>query len=258
MTGDILSADEILVGLKTTCLGRRIYTYDSLDSTNATAKALSKDGAPEGSLVIAEEQKKGRGRFGRDWYSPKGLGLWFSLILRPERDVEKVWTLSVLASVSLVQAIRASTALPVLARWPNDCVFQGRKLCGVLAEIDPPSVVLGIGINANNSSFPAELSGATSLRKELGKPIDRVGLLCQVLLQLESDYFLFLQHRGLEPLLGRVREFSSLIGETVSVSTGEDSVLGEVLGIDEEGKLLLRLSSGKISPLIAGEVRQVR
>lgn len=258
MTGDILSVDEILEGLKTTCLGRRIYAHDSLDSTNATAKALTKDGAPEGSLVIAEEQKRGRGRFGREWYSPKGLGLWFSLILRPEKDVEKLCSLSVLASVSLVQAIRASTALPVLARWPNDCVLQGRKLCGVLAEIDPPFVVLGIGINVNNSSFPAELPTATSLRKELGKPLSRVELLCQVLLQLERDYSLFLQHGGLEPLLGRAREFSSLVGERVSVSTGEGSVLGEVLGIDEEGRLLLRLSSGKIRPLIAGEVRQVR
>ncbi len=259
MASDSLSLDEIRERLNTKVLGLTIFVYDSLSSTNVTAKDLARKGSPEGTLVVAEEQRRGRGRFDRWWYSPKGFGIWLSLILRPNIDLERAPTLSVLAGLSVTEAIRKHTGLPVLMRWPNDVVFRGKKLCGVLTEVEPSFVILGIGINVNHTSFPPELlSVATSLRMELGRCLERVELLCLVLLELERNYFLFLKGGELKPLLGEIRELSSLIGKRVRVTTAEDQFPGEVIDIDEGGRLVLRLTSGRVVRHIAGEVTEVR
>lgn len=259
MADNALSPDDIARRLETKVLGRRIFAYDSLTSTNLAAKDLAESGSPEGTLVLAEEQRRGRGRFERWWYSPKGLGLWLSLILRPQVRMERAPALSLLTGLSVVKAIRADTGLPVLIRWPNDVVFRDKKLCGVLPEVEPGFVILGVGINVNHCSFPPELlSIATSLRIELARSVERTELLCRLLQELERNYFSFLDGGELTPLLAEIREFSSLMGKTVRVSTVDQESLGQVIDINEEGRLVLRLASGRIATHIAGEVREVR
>lgn len=259
MANHTLSLKEIEERLDTTVLGHTVHTYDSLESTNLTAKDLARTGSPEGTLVIAEEQRSGRGRFDRRWYSPKGLGLWLSLILRPTMRMERAPALSLLAGLSVLEAIRGLTGLPVLLRWPNDVVFKGKKLCGVLPEVEPSFVILGVGVNVNHSSFPRELrSTATSLRIELGRPLERIDLLCRILRELEANYFAFLRGGDLAPLLGKIRESSSLMGKAVRIATVAEELSGQVIDIDEEGRLVLRLDSGRIARRIAGEVKEVR
>jgi BirA family biotin operon repressor/biotin-[acetyl-CoA-carboxylase] ligase len=132
---DILTAEEISFGLNTECLGRNINSYESIDSTNEEAKRLAVRGAPNGSLIIAEEQLGGKGRLGRNWVSPSGIGLWFSVLLRPEFLPKQVTSLTLLTGLAVCRAIRAVTGCPAMIKWPNDIVIGSKKVCGILTEM---------------------------------------------------------------------------------------------------------------------------
>ncbi|MCL4440330.1 MAG: biotin--[acetyl-CoA-carboxylase] ligase, partial [Firmicutes bacterium] len=189
-------------GLRTAAVGRKIYYYQSLDSTNLLARSFAEEGTPEGSLVLTEEQVNGKGRCGRDWVSPKGVNILASVILRPNIVPRQVPVMAVLGAVSVVESIRQVTGLEAKYRWPHEVVVGDKKVAGVLtefgAELDRVNfVVLGLGINVNFdlTAFPglasgATTSGATSLWMESRVKVSRVKLLQALLERIESNYHL--------------------------------------------------------------------
>lgn len=188
---DLLTKEEITAGLSTAFLAKEIYYQESVDSTNEEAKRQAMHGAPNGSLFIAEEQTGGKGRLGRIWRSPRGSGLWFSILLRPSSLPEQIASLTLLAGLAVCTAIRSKTGCTAMIKWPNDVVIGSKKVCGILtemaAEIDRVDyVIMGIGINVNNESFPEELQiKGTSLYLETGASVARAELLCEILKELE-------------------------------------------------------------------------
>lgn len=256
---------EIKRILKARSLGSEILYFDRLGSTNDEAMELASSGASEGTVVIAEEQTKGKGRLGRGWISPKGQGIWFSTVLRPDALPSETALITLMAAVAVAKAIEAGTGLKVEIKWPNDILIKGKKVAGILtemsAELDKVHyIVVGIGINVNieSGSFPEELrETATSLKKETGKKVDRVKLFCAVLEELERFY----QHyqagnRG--EILAGWKEYSSTIGKRVKAMVGNEVIESVVEGVDDKGRLLLRLSDGSLHQLTAGEVTYLR
>jgi len=232
-------------------LKRRVVRLDVVGSTNDVARQLAELGWPEGTVVVAREQTAGRGRFGRRWESPSG-GLWFSVILRPRAQPEELLKLPVLASLAVARALRRLYGLEAQLKWPNDVLVGGRKICGVLAESSFSGdsldfVILGIGVNANfePSALPEPVaSSSTTLRAELGHDVDLEELLTAILAELERCYTALLSGEE-RPL---IREAEELMGlpRPVRVRVGQEELSGEALGLDREGRLLLRLPDGRV------------
>jgi BirA family biotin operon repressor/biotin-[acetyl-CoA-carboxylase] ligase len=197
---------------------------------------------------------------GRSWYSPAKVGLWFSLILRPEIPPVKASGLSICAGVALAQAIRELTNLKAQVKWPNDCIIDGKKVAGILlelsAELDKVDfVIVGIGVNVNQkkSDFPKLLLKiATSLRIEKGKEIERIKLLKLFLSKFEKIYLEF-KKTGLSFLQDEVNQLSSLLGKNIAVKYGEKIIKGKAVRIDENGSLVLKTKT-KEETISAGEV----
>jgi len=243
---DVLNYLEIESGLRTTFLGRSLFTYRIMGSTNDTAKMLAEAGAPDGSLLVAEEQSGGRGLFEHTWYSPPGMGIWASLILRPGISPAQLGVLSLLCALSICLAVEEQTGLKPKLKWPNDLFLGGRKFAGVLCESVLQAgqlkyVILGFGINVNIESFPEDLSEtATSLQiAAAGEQIDRVELLQNILDKLEEGYFELLTD-GFSLFLPRVQVRDYLRDRRVKIQIGEsEPINGVARGIDENGALLL-------------------
>lgn len=260
---DLLLAFVLQAKLKTRTIGRKIHHFDSVDSTQAAANLLAQKGEPDGTVVIAEEQGRGRGRLGRTFFSPRG-GLWLSLILKPNLPPQGALALTLLAGVAVSEAVREATRLPVVLKWPNDILIGEKKVVGILgemiAEVDLVRfVVLGIGINVNVSKkgFPAELKDiATSLSVELGHGLSRSDLLCAVLERFEHYYELLLKE-GPAPVLDAWRALPNILGGNVSAETPEGLWQGKAVDIDEEGALLMDVG-GEVRKVTAGDVRLVR
>ena len=251
---------EIASGLKNIRLGRSIFYYDRIDSTNNQAKRLPPVQAQEGALIVAEEQSAGRGRLGREWSSAKGAGIWMSLLLQPQLPVAELPKLTIMTAAAVRRAVQDETGLSPLIKWPNDLVLDGRKICGILAEIsgeiDSLSlVILGIGINVNQQTgdFPLQLrESAGSLRLAKGEPVDRLKLLLAVLHRLEEAY-LRVCAEGFSEVLKDCRSFSATIGRTVTVRAGTQNLTGYAETIGEDGGLKLLLPSGETATVYAGE-----
>ena len=172
---DILSRTELESNRKTTWVGEEIHYFDSTDSTNTRAKRLAEDGAVHGTLVVADEQTGGRGRRGRAWESQKGVSIYMSLVLKPEIEPNHASMLTLITAMAVAGGIEKTTGLECKIKWPNDIVIHGKKVCGILTEMSTQMdyinyIVIGIGINVQNESFPEEIGEvATSLRIESGK-----------------------------------------------------------------------------------------
>lgn len=180
---DRLAPEEISYHLKTNKFGRKIRYFLSIPTTQAVAHQWAKEEAPEGAIVIAEEQTKGKGRLGNQWFSPTHQGIWVSLILRPPIAIREASHFTLLASLSVSQAIHQYTQLPIEIKWPNDLLIDGKKVCGILTELKGEQdcidyLIIGIGVNVcrKNGSWSKDLN-ATSLSEEWGKPILRAALL---------------------------------------------------------------------------------
>lgn len=229
-----------------------LHAFNQVSSTNDVAKRLAKEGAPEGTLIVAEQQLRGRGRANRQWVSPPSVGLWFSLVLRPESHAENVGLVSLLGSVAVAEVLGLSTA-QVGLKWPNDVLVQGRKVCGVLGETDfhgsrLTHVVLGIGINVNQTvkMFPPELvNRVTSLRMATGSQVDREDLLVKLLMQVEDLYLAFTQAR-FNRIIDAWRRHCHPLHQCFYICDGERSHKGQIESVDEFGRLVLRLSDGSL------------
>lgn len=258
---DALLPTELSYKLKSNEFGAVIHAYKQVKSTNTIAARLAGDGAVEGTLVISEMQTAGRGRLGRSWDSPSGVGAYLSLILRPKIKPSEAPALSLVAGIALAETIERMTKLPAKIKWPNDVLLGKRKTAGILTELQTESdrvssVVVGVGININQTRelFPAELRDkATSLRIQLRRKVDRVALIQEFLLRFEKRYNDFLES-GFAKLRRVALKRSSLVGRDVVVSTtARKRTHGCVIDIDDSGCLLIQTAEG-ITPLLSGEV----
>ena len=257
---DKLTSSEIRAVLETQLLGNQIIALEETDSTNDVAKDYGKQDTAEGLLVIAERQTRGRGRRGRNWLSEPG-GLYFSLLLRPKLSLAEVSTITLLVAISIVQVLRKDYQLPAVIKWPNDILIDNRKVCGILTELsaDPETIkylVLGIGLNCNSATdnWPEEIKAiATSLSHVLGYHIDRIKLLNQLLLQLETNYLNFIKGE-FGQLIPLAREYSCLLGKNITVNTHHQTYTAKAIDINSDGSLLIQKENGKLTNLWAADV----
>lgn len=261
---DILTASLVRPELGENELGRKIVHYFRTGSTNTNALKLAAKGAPHGTVVLAEEQTAGRGRFGRTWYSERGSGLYSSIILRPQLPPAAAPVLTLMAGVAAHRAIRAATRLPVDIRWPNDLLVNGKKVCGILTEMNAEvdrlhAVVLGIGINVNHTEMPTELKTfATSLRIEGGKSYSRVQILVSLLKELEYYYHQLLEE-GSSAIIEAWSAASTFAqGKPIRVTSGSGEFLATTLGLEPSGALRVRRQDGREELLVAGEIVEVK
>lgn len=261
MTPRDLDPETIRRGLQTRVFAREIHALEETESTNTQADRLACAGAPEGTLVVADRQTRGRGRQGRPWFSPPGTGLYFSLILRPPVDPSTSHYLVLLIGVASARAIQEIARAPVELKWPNDLQIRGRKIGGILLELNADlqglrHLVAGIGINVTTRSedFPRDFPGAAgSLLTETGAFVDRAELLRRLLLHLETRYFRSLE-RGPAEVLEEWTQLSTTLGKMIRVSCGGETVEGTAVGIDADGGLLVRRASGLTEKVLAGDV----
>lgn len=251
---------ELEQGLKTKTMGQTIYFYEETDTTNNRARELALEGAPEGTLVVAEKQTAGRGRRGKVWESPLGTGIWMSLVLRPQIAPTEASVLTLLCGLATAEAIEAETGLSAGIKWPNDILINGKKAVGILTEMDCEMsevhfVIPGIGINVNTASFPPEIAEiATSLYLECGKTVSRRRLVHRVLERLEEHYETFLRTGSFAAMLEDYRKHCITLGKEVHV-LGREPFFAEALDITPEGELLVcRADNGKEEVVFSGEV----
>lgn len=258
---DLLLPDEIRDTLHTRILGQgEIYYFSDITSTNNEAKKQANLGCPEGSIVLSEAQNSGRGRLSRSWFSPSGRGIWLSVILRPPFNPYDAPKCTLLTAVAVTKAIRRVAQVECGIKWPNDILYQGKKLVGILtemsAEIDAINhVVIGMGINVNigTEEFPAELMDiATSLSIIVGHDISRLKLLNAVLTELEQAYENVIQ-RGFSEMLDEWRELSITLGRNVNVIGSGREFSGMAVDIDRDGALLVQTNEC-LERVLAGDV----
>ena len=257
---DKLFADELMAGLGTKFIGREIYSYDELDSTNDVAFRLGEKGAKEGLCIFAEYQKKGRGRLGRSWVSPKGKNIILSVLLRPLFLPQEISKLTLACAVSVIKTIRKITGKSPGIKWPNDIYYEDKKIGGILTEMSAESdrinfIVVGLGINLN--AEPSELPpGSNSLKRITGRAIDRVGFGRELLRELETDYSRLKNGRFDE--LGKDWEaFSVTSGQRVVATLFGRKIEGQAVGIDKDGALWIRQDNGFQERIMAGDVEHL-
>jgi len=255
-----MTIDEITTGLQTQFIGRKVIAYQQVGSTNDIALRLGRSGAEEGTLVIAESQTAGRGRHGRSWLSPPNASILASLILRPRMQESKIALINLLAAVAVARAIEIVISLPAKIKWPNDVLIYGKKVSGILTEIESQKegirfLVVGIGINVNIplDSFPVSLKPkATSLSILLGYEVARVKLLQQLLLEFERRYIL-LRNGDFKSIILEGKRLSTLLGSFIRVKSGKNIIVGQAVDINEDGTLLLRRGMGTIEKIMVGD-----
>ena len=256
---DIVNYDEIKEILHTKIIGRRVIYFNSLESTNKTAKEVAAVN-DEGTVVVAEQQTKGRGRLGREWISPNRKGLYFSVILKPDTDPTKVAKLTLMGAAAVNRGL-LDMGMESQIKWPNDIVIKGKKVAGILTEMNCElgtinHIVIGIGINVNQSrdEIPYELRDrATSLLIEGNRAINRKELLAAVLNRLDEFYLDFMDEENTDRVLEICRDNSAVIGKDVLVIQGENSRKGHVVGINHDGELQVRFDTG-LEAIFSGEV----
>ena len=215
---DKLLPEEVLQGLKARLFTGPVHYFETLNSTNDLAKELAAQGAPEGTVVVAEAQTRGRGRLGREWNSPPGVGLYVSLVLRPMLPPMELPQITLTTAVAVVRAVRRVTGLAPGIKWPNDLLLNGKKLGGILTEMETESdrirhVVVGLGLNVNNPAFPPEVAAtATSLTLAVGRSFSRVLLLQAWLEEFEELYGRFL-NQGFPEILEEWKSAAGDVGE---------------------------------------------
>lgn len=259
-------ADRTQDRLQTGRFGHSIRGFDELGSTNTEAQAWARNGADEGSVVVTEYQSEGRGRHGRPWTADRGTNLMFSTVLRPSLAPDELGLVIVAAGVAVAEAVDAFVAPHRAAiKWPNDILLEGRKTCGMLlesafsggrADADAPEfVILGIGLNVNQTAFPEELEdGATSLHLTVGRSVPRAALFARLLHRLEQRYDQVLTgevepvRRGFSERMHRMQE-----SVTLRFTGSERTISGRIQGITDTGSLRLETAEGN-QIVHAGEV----
>jgi BirA family biotin operon repressor/biotin-[acetyl-CoA-carboxylase] ligase len=254
------SRTTIAANLQTAFIGKQLIVLDSVSSTNEYARGLSVTDGPHGTVIIAEEQTAGRGRFGRRWEAAASMNILFSILLRPDRSLlERIPLVPFAAAIAVAEAIETVTGLTVECKWPNDLLVSRKKISGMLLESVMTSssiekLVLGIGVNVNQEEFPADIQPQpTSLRNETGKPVDRI-LLMQRLLEALEDRYMQLIHGAPAATLALWKSRTTMFGTQVTVQQLHDTLSGIAEDISADGSLLLRNANGLLYAVRAGDV----
>lgn len=246
--------------LETKQFGRRFHLYPSVYTTMQTAREHRAEG--EGTVVLAEVQTRGKGRLGRDWHSPAGKGLWFSMVLSPLIPLQQMPQLTLLTSVSLCRAIRRVCGVDVKIKWPNDLLLDGKKVCGILMESTGEDerlqfCIAGVGINVNMDlhDFPTQLQPlATSLKLFTGERVDRTELLATFLNEWEQQYELYLEH-GFAPIRTLWEALTDMLGTDVRLVTPSGDVLsGKAIRLEDSGALLIEQADGTRKKVYSAEI----
>lgn len=256
---ELLSEQAIEEGLSTKVVGRHIVYRERVDSTNNVAKKLADEGAPEGTIVVAEEQTGGRGRINRSFLSPFAKGVWFSLILRPNIPPMEVSKMTLLAAVAVARAIRHHGLTDCGIKWPNDILVKGRKMVGILTELNGSAekvnyIIMGIGVNTGITAedLPKDLQSiVTSFARE-GVRVSRLALLETLLKEIEGLYQTVCRD-GFAPVLAEWRALSCMLGQDVTVTSIDKTFSGKAVDIDENGNLLVATSEG-VEVVMAGDI----
>lgn len=259
---DWLLASLVKPHLRSTHFGQPIHHYFRVGSTNEVAHQLASEGAPEGTVVVAEEQTKGRGRFGRSWLSQKGRDITLSLVLRPALSPSAVSCLNLVVGLAASKAIRTVSGLATDLKWPNDVLVRKRKCCGILTEMNAKPdhidyLVVGLGINVNGVSVPKVISDkASTLRIESGRFLPRNRLVAEFLNHLELLYLNFLKN-GMQALLdGWMQNSSYATGKQVKIQELGRCIQGITMGLSKQGALFVRRVDGRIEKVLTGDVVQ--
>jgi BirA family biotin operon repressor/biotin-[acetyl-CoA-carboxylase] ligase len=261
---DSLGQNEIVPYLETAWLAKTYHYLNTTTSTNDHALLLAVQGAPNGTVVVAGEQTKGRGRLRRDWLSMPNRGIYASILLRNPLPVRVAPQSTYLAAVALVKVLRSKFGLPASIKWPNDVLIGNRKVAGILTEMQSDQdysrfVVIGIGINVNYT--PDEMGQsfrypATSIAIELGNTVKRQHVLVAILNQFERDYEDFLE-KGIAAVIPQLETYSGILGKSITVLSGEREISGKAEGFTPEGALLLLRSDGEREIVWVGDVARV-
>ncbi|MBZ5751497.1 MULTISPECIES: biotin--[acetyl-CoA-carboxylase] ligase [Metabacillus] len=258
---DKISSNEIQLGLKTTMMGRHIHFEEIVSSTQKIARNLANEGVEEGTIVVADQQTNGKGRMARVWYSPKGTGIWMSMIIRPNLPVNQTPQLTLLTAVAIVQAIEELTPLKPEIKWPNDIMLNGKKLVGILTELQAEadqvhSVIIGTGINVNQKidDFPEELQSiATSIFIETGTVWERAQFIQMILLKFEGLYSLFLT-QGFKPIKLLWESYAISLNKKIIARTLSGTIVGKAIGIDDDGVLLIETNNRVIERIYSADI----
>lgn len=259
---DLLLPEILRPLLRGTIFDEHLHHFYKIGSTNTSAMAAAADGAPEGSVFLAEEQTAGRGRGANSWLSQRSTGIYCSVIVRPTLPPSEVLVLSLAAGLAVQAAIQqVDSRVSADLKWPNDVLIDGKKACGILTEMNSEAtrvryIVVGIGINVNQTSFPKELA-ATSLRLETGSEWSRVELVAALLKSLDREYReLLIDHEAREWILQRFAEKSSWVqGKAVRIDENGSTFEGSTEGLDPRGFLRIRTAKG-LQTVLSGTVRE--
>lgn len=258
---DLMTEAEIKSLMHTEWVAKEVLYFDTIDSTNTKAQELAEKGYPSGTLVVADKQESGKGRRGRSWVSPSGTGIFMTLMIKPDINPNNASMLTLVAALAVAKAITSVTGEEAMIKWPNDIVVNGKKVCGILTEMNAQfdyinNIVVGIGINVHNESFPEEISQmASSLMIEAGgKRFHRAQIIAETMLYFEQYYDTFLKTQDLSAL---VREYDELLvnrNKSVRVLDPKEPFDGKAMGITPKGELIVDtwesrklVSSGEVS-----------
>lgn len=258
---DLMTEAEIKSLMHTEWVAKEVLYFDTIDSTNTKAQELAEKGYPSGTLVVADKQESGKGRRGRSWVSPSGTGIFMTLMIKPDINPNNASMLTLVAALAVAKAITSVTGEEAMIKWPNDIVVNGKKVCGILTEMNAQfdyinHIVVGIGINVHNESFPEEISQmASSLMIEAGgKRFHRAQIIAETMAYFEQYYDTFLKTQDLSAL---VREYDELLvnrNKSVRVLDPKEPFDGKAMGITPKGELIVDtwesrklVSSGEVS-----------
>ncbi len=253
---DIPIPEEIKSDLKTNIVGKKIIYFKKIDSTNLYCKDLVKKNVEEGTVVVADIQERGKGRKDRVWSSPEG-GIYFSFILYPCVPPQYAMAITMAASVSVVEAIEKITGLKPVIKWPNDILINGKKVCGILTELDAEMdkinyAIVGIGINVNSYLSSDLRDIASSLQKETDQYVSRVNLLKNIIIFFDKNYA-YVKSFNYDKIRDLWFSYADIIGKKVRVAREKDIVLGIVSDVDESGCLILKTKKG-FEKIVSGDI----
>ena len=257
---ELYTGNEIASRISAEWVGNKVYFYDCLDSTNVEARHLAEKGASHGAVVVTDQQTAGRGRRGRNWVSPAGSNIYFTLILRPDFAPSKASMLTLVTAHALVRAINECTGIESGIKWPNDIVIDGKKVCGILTEMSVENdyiqhVVVGAGINVREQQFDSDIAyKAITLDEACGRKVDRCRLLSTAMKTFEEDYEKFAAAESMKPLCDSYNGMLVNMDREVCVLDPAGEYRGIAKGITDMGELLVELSDKSIRKVYAGEV----
>jgi BirA family biotin operon repressor/biotin-[acetyl-CoA-carboxylase] ligase len=253
---DIIIPEKITTELDTDIIGKDVFYFRSISSTNIYAKRIAEKGVREGFVVIADIQTHGRGRKNRMWFSSFG-GLWFSVVLKPNISLDRGMFVTMVASISVVQAIKKITNIDPVIKWPNDLLINGKKVCGILTEFDIKNdkinyAVVGLGINLNNKINKKIKKIATSISIEIDSNISRIKFL-KIILKYFDDNYKKLIKGDFSTIKKLWCSYSNMVGTAVKINDNGDTISGIISGIDKNGYLILKTEKG-IKKIYSGDL----